>query len=127
MNRAGNMEPGKVYPDYPAPIRSQTVRMDSGACEGAVGDATPPKFLKGKADSGVDQHPQRDIAALARWLGLESRCVVPATSFSEYGKVRDPETKRLPLHWFALSGGCTAIRLCGPMDAMARGAQGQGG
>lgn len=29
--------------------------------------------------------------------------MVPATEFSEYGQVRDPETKRLPLHWFALA------------------------
>jgi len=38
-----------------------------------------------------------------RWLGVENRCVVPATEFSEFGKVRDPETKRLPLHWFAVA------------------------
>jgi hypothetical protein len=34
------------------------------------------------------------------WLGVEHRCVVPATSFSEYGQVRGPDG-RLPLHWFA--------------------------
>lgn len=31
---------------------------------------------------------------------VESRCVVPATSFSEYGQMRGADVK-LPLHWFA--------------------------
>lgn len=38
-----------------------------------------------------------------RWLDVESRCVVPATAFSEYGSVRDVSTGKLPLYWFALS------------------------
>jgi len=102
-NNAGNLEPGKVYPDYQAPI----VRMSSDGERELVrarwGMPTPPKFIKGKADAGVTN--VRNVASphWRRWLGVESRCVVPATEFSEYGKKRDPETKRLPLHWFALS------------------------
>jgi putative SOS response-associated peptidase YedK len=34
-----------------------------------------------------------------RWLAAESRCLLPATSFSEYGRERGPDGK-LPLHWF---------------------------
>tara|TARA_Y100000815_G_scaffold222942_3_gene209815 strand:- start:27630 stop:28271 length:642 start_codon:yes stop_codon:yes gene_type:complete len=104
-NNAGNLEPGKIYPDYQAPI----VRMSSNGERELVrarwGMPTPPKFIKGKADAGVTN--VRNVASphWRRWLGLESRCVVPATEFSEYGKIRDPETKRLPLHWFALSEG----------------------
>ena len=37
------------------------------------------------------------------WLGPANRCVVPATSFSEYGRHPDPVTKKKPLHWFALN------------------------
>ena len=42
--------------------------------------------------------------ALARWLLAgrarpEARCLVPVTSFSEYGAVRGADGK-LPLHWF---------------------------
>ena len=68
-----------------------------------MGMPTPPKFIKGKVDTGVTN--VRNVASphWRRWLGVESRCVVPATELSEYGKTRDPETKRLPLHWFALS------------------------
>lgn len=58
----------------------------------------------GKADSGVTNVRNLSSPHWQRWLGVESRCVVPATEFSEYGRVRHPETKRLPLHWFALSG-----------------------
>ena len=49
--------------------------------------ACPPVFtLKGrKSDPGVTniQHPQRVVAHWPRWLGVESRCVVPFSSFSE--------------------------------------------
>ncbi|PWW03578.1 SOS response associated peptidase (SRAP) [Hoeflea marina] len=65
---------------------------------------TPPKFLeRKKTDAGVTNVRNLDSPHWRRWHGVESRCVVPATEFSEYGKVRDPETKRLPLHWFAVS------------------------
>lgn len=36
-------------------------------------------------------------------LWITNRCVVPATSFSEYGQQPDPVTNRRPLHWFALN------------------------
>ena len=67
------------------------------------GMPTPPKFVKGKADSGVTNIRNVSSPHWRRWLGVENRCVVPATSFSEYGSVRDPDTGKLPLYWFALS------------------------
>ncbi|GHC61497.1 SOS response-associated peptidase [Limoniibacter endophyticus] len=100
-NRTGNMEGGKVYPDYPAPI----VREGAEGRElvrARWGMPTPPTFLKGKHDSGVTNIRNTTSPHWRRWLGPESRCVVPATSFSEYGKVRGPDGK-LPLHWFALN------------------------
>jgi putative SOS response-associated peptidase YedK len=102
VNHTGNLEPGKVYPDYEAPI----VRNIEGGGRELVlarwGMPTPPKFIKGKADSGVTNVRNVSSPHWRRWLGVENRCVVPATEFSEYGSKRDPETKRLPLHWFAL-------------------------
>lgn len=100
LDETGNLEPGKIYPDYPAPI----VRNGKDGRElvrARWGMPTPPKFIKGKADGGVTNVRNLSSPHWRRWLGIESRCVVPATEFSEYGKVRDPETKRLPLHWFA--------------------------
>jgi putative SOS response-associated peptidase YedK len=67
------------------------------------GMPTPQKFVKGSADSGVTNIRNVTSPHWRRWLGVENRCVVPATSFSEYGSERDPETKKLPLFWFALS------------------------
>jgi putative SOS response-associated peptidase YedK len=60
------------------------------------GMPTPPTFLKGQHDPGATKI--RNTSSPHR---PESRCVVPATSFSEYGKIRGPNGK-LPLHWFAL-------------------------
>jgi putative SOS response-associated peptidase YedK len=37
------------------------------------------------------------------WLKPESRCLVPANSFSEYAPEPNPETKKEVVVWFALS------------------------
>jgi putative SOS response-associated peptidase YedK len=100
----GNLQENlNVYPDYPAPI----VRHGSDGVRELVsarwGMPTPPKFVKGSADSGATNIRNVTSPHWRRWLGVENRCVVPATSFSEYGSVRDPQTKKLPLCWFALS------------------------
>ncbi|WP_420961657.1 SOS response-associated peptidase [Brucella sp. IR073] len=90
-----------IYPDYAAPV----VRNNGAERELAMvrwGMPTPPQFLKSDVDSGVTNI--RNVASphWRRWLGVGNRCVVPATSFSEYGQEPDPVTKRKPLHWFAL-------------------------
>lgn len=113
VNRAGNMEPGKVYPDYPAPIVRNGEDGQRELVRARWGMPTPPKFVKGKADSGVTNIRNVGSPHWRRWLGVESRCVVPATSFSEYGKVRDPVTKRLPLHWFALAENAPLFAFAG--------------
>lgn len=102
-NTAGNLEPGKIYPDYAAPIVRVGKDGDRELSLARWGMPTPPKFIKGKADGGVTNVRNVSSPHWRRWLGVESRCVAPATEFSEYGSVRDPDTKRLPLHWFALS------------------------
>lgn len=99
-SHVGNLAPGDVYPDYPAPI----VRESSNGRELARarwGMPTPPSFLKGQHDPGVTNIRNTSSPHWRRWLGPESRCVVPATSFSEYGKIRGTNGK-LPLHWFAI-------------------------
>ncbi|MHC1549374.1 SOS response-associated peptidase [Phyllobacterium sp. K27] len=92
-----------IYPDYPAPVARKD---ESGGLEVSMlrwGMPTPPSVMKGTVDYGVTNVRNVKSPHWRRWLGPESRCIVPATSFSEYGQVRDPVTKRLPLHWFALS------------------------
>ncbi|KGF68542.1 hypothetical protein LL06_15995 [Hoeflea sp. BAL378] len=102
LDEVGNQEPGKIYPDYPAPIVRNGAGGERELVRARWGMPTPPKFIKGKADGGVTNVRNVSSPHWRRWLGVENRCVVPATEFSEYGKVRDPETKRLPLHWFAV-------------------------
>ena len=100
----GNLEPIlDVYPDRPAPV----VRNTDGGLELAAltwGMPTPVEHLKSPdaPDTGVTNVRKTWIRHWQQWLGVEHRCVVPATAFSEYGQVPNPVTKRKPLYWFAL-------------------------
>lgn len=100
----GNLEPSiDVYPDRAAPV----VRNTGGGRELARltwGMPTPPQFLKAPdaPDTGVTNIRNTASPHWRRWLGVENRCIVPATAFSEYGQTPDPVTKRKPLHWFVL-------------------------
>lgn len=92
-----------VYPDYPAPIGRKDANGDRELALARWGMPTPPTYIKNGVDYGVKNIRSVKSPHWRPWLGPESRCVVPATSFSEYGKGRDPVTKKLPLHWFALN------------------------
>ncbi len=61
-----------------------------------------PKFaLRGrKTDTGVTNIRNTKSPHWRRWLGVEHRCVVPFTSFSEYDTL--PDGKKEPV-WFALN------------------------
>ena len=104
VDRSGNLGPSKVYPNRDGLIVRVNEDGDRELKPARWGMPTPPQYIK-KVDSGVTNIRNVGSPHWRRWLGTEHRCLVPATSFSEYGKVRDPETKRLPLHWFALNVG----------------------
>lgn len=100
----GNLEPDlDVYPDRPAPVVRNTAQGRELA-RLTWGMPTPTQFLKTKdaPDTGVTNIRNSASPHWRRWLGVEHRCLVPATAFSEYGQKPDPATKRKPLHWFAL-------------------------
>ena len=63
-----------------------------------------PKFaLEGKkADKGVTNIRNVKSPSWRCWLGVEHRCVVPATEFAEPAPKPDPETGRKDNHWFAI-------------------------
>ena len=89
-----------VFPDYSAPI----VRTaNDGVRELAMarwGMPSPQFALQGrKSDPGVTN--LRNVASphWRRWLGVESRCLVPFTSFSENEVLADGSR---PPVWFAL-------------------------
>jgi putative SOS response-associated peptidase YedK len=84
IDNTGNLPPMPgVYPDYAAPIvfndpAGRTLAM------ARWGMPTPPKFLEGKkSDSGVTNVRNATSPHWRRWLGVESRCLVPFTSFAE--------------------------------------------
>lgn len=99
-DRAGNLPPlPGVFPDYAAPI----VRNQPAGRELAMarwGMPSPAFALKGKkTDPGVTNVRNVQSPHWRRWLGTESRCVVPFTSFSEHQVM--PDGSRPPV-WFAL-------------------------
>jgi putative SOS response-associated peptidase YedK len=98
----GNLEPAlDVFPDYPAPV----VRNDGDGERELVrlrwGMPTPPERLKGNADRGTTNIRNPSYAHWRRWMGVEHRCVVPATSFAEPSPRKDGNGKT-PNVWFAL-------------------------
>lgn len=99
---AGNLPPlPGFFSDYPGPI----VRMVAGERELTMarwGMPSPQFALKGRATApGVTNVRNTASPHWRRWLGVESRCVVPWTSFSEYETTA--EGKKQPV-WFALDG-----------------------
>lgn len=101
VDRTGFNEPSRdVYPNYLAPV----VRVgDDGEREIAPlqwGMPSPPQYVKG-ADRGVTNIRNVGSPHWRRWLGVESRCVVPWTSFAEPSPTKD-ENGRTANVWFAI-------------------------
>ncbi len=99
-DRTGNLPPlPGIFPDYPAPIvRNQPEGRELTMAR--WGMPSPVFAVKGKnSDPGVTN--VRNVASphWRRWLGVESRCVVPFTSFAENEQM--PDGSRPPI-WFAL-------------------------
>lgn len=100
-DRTGNLPPlPGIFPDYGASI----VREGGEGRELVLarwGMPSPLFALKGKkTDSGVTNIRNVKSPHWRRWLGPESRCLVPFTSFSE--NELSPGGSRQPV-WFALS------------------------
>lgn len=70
-------------------IRIDTLRLSVSPMEHKLvrarwGMPSPPKALNGKAyDYGVTNIRNTASPHWRRWLGPESRCLIPATSFAE--------------------------------------------
>jgi putative SOS response-associated peptidase YedK len=99
-DRTGNLPPlPGIFPDYRAPI----VRNSADGRELTMarwGMPSPVFALKGRnSDPGVTNVRNTASPHWRRWLGPESRCVVPFTSFSENEVL--PDGSRPPI-WFAL-------------------------
>jgi putative SOS response-associated peptidase YedK len=98
-DRTGNLPPMTgIFPDYSAPIvRNQPEGRELTMAR--WGMPSPVFALKGKkSDPGVTNVRNVKSPHWRRWLGIENRCVVPFTSFSENEAL--PDGSRPPV-WFA--------------------------
>lgn len=93
-DRAGNLAPGRFYPDRIAPI----IRHDGEGLELVKtrwGMPSPPSVLKTERDPGVTNVRNLSSPHWRRWLGKDHRCLVPVSAFAEpLGKGRGNQ-------WFA--------------------------
>jgi putative SOS response-associated peptidase YedK len=95
-DRRGNLPPlPGIYPDYRAPIvRNQPDGRELTMAQWGM----PPSLysLKGKrSDPGVTNVRNVGSPHWRRWLGVESRCLVPFTSFAENENL--PDGRRPPV------------------------------
>lgn len=124
----GNLAPGDIYPDYPAPIvrtgldgvrelvsarwgmpsprniliEKTAKRAEKRRAKGEV--IEPPEFaemLKVEPDPGITNVRRTDSRHWTPHLSQASRCLVPFTAFSEPG--REESGKYRPI-WFRLAG-----------------------
>ncbi|CAN5167892.1 SOS response-associated peptidase [soil metagenome] len=97
---AGNMPPlPGIFPDRLAPV----VRRFNSDLELAMmrwGMPNPPGAKYGQYSTNIRNAKSPHWR---RWLKPESRCLVPATSFSEYAPEPNPATGKKDIVWFALS------------------------
>ena len=101
-DNTGNLPPlPGIFPDYAAPIvRNRPDGRELAMAMARWGMPSPAFALKGRnSDSGVTNIRNTASPHWRRWLGLEHRCVVPFTSFSEPGLL--PDGSKPPV-WFAL-------------------------
>jgi putative SOS response-associated peptidase YedK len=100
-DKTGNLPPiPGVFPDYLAPIVRNAPDGVRELTMARWGMPSPQSVRKGRnSDPGVTNI--RNVASphWRRWLGVESRCVVPFTSFAENEIL--PDGSRPPV-WFAL-------------------------
>ena len=122
----GNLPPlPGIFPDYGAPIVRNAPDGVRELSMARWGMPSPVFALKGRnSDPGVTN--VRNVASphWRRWLGVESRCVVPFTSFSE----NEVAAGRLAAAGLVRARREPAARvLRRHLDALDLGAEGQGG
>lgn len=93
-----------IFPDYPAPIIRHGGIGGWQLTKARWGMPTPQVFLEGRrTDPGVTNIRNMASPHWKRWLGVQNRCLVPFTSFSEIDS-RPGAPRNHPV-WFALGEG----------------------
>jgi putative SOS response-associated peptidase YedK len=100
LGAAQSLFPG-IFPDYAAPIVRNAPDGVRELSTARWGMPSPIFALKGRnSDPGVTNVRNVSSPHWRRWLGAESRCVVPFTSFLE--NELQPDGSRSPV-WFAFN------------------------
>jgi putative SOS response-associated peptidase YedK len=111
--REGNLPPSvNVHPDRVGPI----VRVDrDGERELTMlpGHADPRRTSRRQTRQGGDQVRKIFVPHWQQRLGVESRCLVPATAFSECEQVADPDSGKKPLRWLGVNEDQPLFMLAG--------------
>jgi putative SOS response-associated peptidase YedK len=102
IDTAGNLAPAPaIFPDSAPPIIRRGDGRNWSLTTARWGMPTPPVYLTGKrTDPGVTNIRNLGSPHWRRWLGVEHRCLVPFTSFSEIDS--HPGAPRNSPVWFAL-------------------------
>lgn len=100
-DRSGFNEPSRdVYPGTLAPVVRVGTDGQREIAPLTWGMPSPPAYVK-NYDPGVTNIRNTSSPHWRRWLGVESRCVVPITSFAEPNPAAKIEGGRTPNAWFA--------------------------
>jgi putative SOS response-associated peptidase YedK len=137
VDHLGNLEPSlDVYPDRMAPIvrnagegrELATVRWGLPSSQKAQLDAASKRadklrakgkevdfeaLLKMEPDGGTTNVRNTASKHWTRWLGVENRCLVPATRFAEPNPAEKQEGGRTPNAWFAIDDTCPLFFFAG--------------
>jgi putative SOS response-associated peptidase YedK len=76
-------------------------------------DVNFDELLKMEPDIGTTNVRNTNSKHWTRWLGVESRCIVPATRFAEPDPASKSEGGRTPNAWFALDEDCPLFWFAG--------------
>lgn len=100
-DRTGFNEPSRdIYPGTLAPVARVGADGQREIAPLTWGMPSPPAYVK-NYDPGVTNIRNTSSPHWRRWLGVESRCVVPITSFAEPNPAAKVEGQRTPNAWFA--------------------------
>lgn len=100
-DRTGFNEPSRdIYPGTLAPVVRVGADGQREIAPLTWGMPSPPAYVK-NYDPGVTNIRNTSSPHWRRWLGAESRCVVPITSFAEPNPAAKIEGQRTPNAWFA--------------------------
>lgn len=100
-DRTGFNEPSRdIYPGTLAPVVRVGADGQREIAPLTWGMPSPPAYVK-NYDPGVTNIRNTSSPHWRRWLGVESRCVVPITSFAEPNPAAKIEGQRTPNAWFA--------------------------